>query len=103
MSKGEEDMDTSVGGRKITQPKGKVRPVSDIHMAELKRMDLVASHPSAFGAQPDRLTTATTSSKRTQSKAKLDVVERPSWKEQLRNSQFYRSSMLKTQTTLHLL
>jgi hypothetical protein len=72
---GGEDMNTSVGGRKIAQPKGKVGRFSDIHMAEFKRMDSIAGHPSAFRAQPGRLTPATTSLKRTQSKAKLDERE----------------------------
>lgn len=70
-----EDTNTGVGGRKIAQPKGKVGRFSDIHMAEFKRMDSIAGHPSAFRAQPGRLTPATAGLKRTQSKARLDETE----------------------------
>ncbi|PBP28717.1 hypothetical protein BUE80_DR000352 [Diplocarpon rosae] len=34
------------GGRKIAQPKGKVGRFSDVHMAEFKKMDSIAGHPS---------------------------------------------------------
>lgn len=83
---------TGVGGRKIAQPKGKVGRFSDIHMAEFKRMDSIAGHPSSFRAQPGRLTPATTSLKRTQSKAKLDErediqVERSAQKSSLKRTQ----------------
>jgi hypothetical protein len=67
--------DNSVGGRKIAQPKGKVGRFSDAHMAEFKKMDSIAGHPSAFRAQPGRLTPAKPSLKRSQSKAKLDDRE----------------------------
>jgi len=65
----------SVGMRKFAQPKGKVGRFSDVHMAEFKRMDSIAGHPSSFRAQPGRFAPATTSLKRTQSKAKLDERE----------------------------
>ncbi|CZR54427.1 related to glucan 1,4-alpha-glucosidase [Phialocephala subalpina] len=61
-----------IGGRKIAQPKGKVGRFSDIHMAEFKKMDSIAGHPSAFRAQPGRFTPVTNTLKRTQSKAQLD-------------------------------
>ncbi|KAJ5038292.1 uncharacterized protein L3040_007158 [Drepanopeziza brunnea f. sp. 'multigermtubi'] len=64
-----------VGGRKIAQPKGKVGRFSDVHMAEFKKMDSIAGHPSSFRAQPGRFTPVTNSLKRTQSKAKLDERE----------------------------
>ncbi|KAI9645952.1 hypothetical protein NHQ30_005389 [Ciborinia camelliae] len=60
-----------MGGRRIAQAKGKVSRYSDVHMAEFKKMDSIANHPSSFRAQPARITPATTSLKRTQSKAKL--------------------------------
>ncbi|QSZ30900.1 hypothetical protein DSL72_000458 [Monilinia vaccinii-corymbosi] len=60
-----------MGGRRIAQAKGKVGRYSDVHMAEFKKMDSIANHPSSFRAQPDRITPATTALKRTQSKAKL--------------------------------
>ncbi|RAL59299.1 hypothetical protein DID88_006904 [Monilinia fructigena] len=60
-----------MGGRRIAQAKGKVGRYSDVHMAEFKKMDSIANHPSSFRAQSDRITPATTALKRTQSKAKL--------------------------------
>lgn len=61
-----------IGSRKIAQPKGKVGRFSDIHMAEFKKMDSIAGHPSSYRAQPGRVTPAKKTLKRTQSKAKLD-------------------------------
>jgi hypothetical protein len=63
--------DGVVGGRKIALPKGKVGRFSDVHMAEFKKMDSIAGHPSAFRAQPGRLAPSGPSLKRTQSKASL--------------------------------
>jgi hypothetical protein len=59
------------GGRKIAQAKGKAGRFSDVHMAEFKRMDSIAGHPSSFRAQPDRVTPVGQSLKRTQSRANL--------------------------------
>lgn len=64
-----------IGGRKFAQPKGKAGRFSDVHMAEFKKMDSIAGHPSSFRAQPNRLPPPTTNLKRTQSKAKLDDRE----------------------------
>lgn len=64
-----------VTGRKIAKPKGKVGRFSDVHMEQFKKMDSIAGHASAFRAQPGRITPATTSLKRTQSKANLDERE----------------------------
>lgn len=61
-----------IGSRKIAQPKGKVGRFSDVHMAEFKKMDSIAGHPSAFRAQPGRFTPTTASLKRSPSKAQLD-------------------------------
>lgn len=67
-----QDESAVVEGRKIAQPKGKAGRFSDVHMAEFKKMDSIAGHPSAFRAQPGRFTPATNNLKRTQSKAQLD-------------------------------
>ncbi|PVH86791.1 hypothetical protein DL98DRAFT_448940 [Cadophora sp. DSE1049] len=64
-----------IGGRKIAQPKGKAGRFSDVHMAEFKKMDSIAGHPSSFRGQPGRFTPVTISLKRTQSKAQLDDRE----------------------------
>jgi hypothetical protein len=72
---GEERADGVIGGRKIAQPKGKVGRFSDVHMAEFKKMDSIAGHPSAFRAQPGRFTPSTASLKRSPSKAQLDDRE----------------------------
>ncbi|EED20034.1 erythromycin esterase, putative [Talaromyces stipitatus ATCC 10500] len=64
-----------LGNRKIIKPKGKAGRFSDVHMAEFKKMDSIAGHPSAFRAQPGRFTPATQSLKRKSSKAKLDEPE----------------------------
>lgn len=74
--------DEQVNTRKIAQPKGKAGRYSQVHMAEFKKMDSIANHPSAFRAMPGRFTpTAASSSskgiKRTQSKANLDDTETP--------------------------
>jgi hypothetical protein len=66
---------TIEGRRKIAQPKGKVGRFSDIHMAEFKKMDSIARHPSSFRAQPNRFALAAKTLKRSQSKAKLDDRE----------------------------
>jgi hypothetical protein len=71
---GEGSADT-VGGRKIAQPKGKAGRFSDVHIAEFKKMDSIAGHPSAFRAQPGRFTPSTANLKRSPSKAQLDDRE----------------------------
>ncbi|KAF4613418.1 hypothetical protein G7Y89_g15469 [Cudoniella acicularis] len=78
---------TDMNGRKIAQPKGKVGRFSDVHMAEFKKMDSIAGHPSSYRAQPNRFAPTTTSLKRTQSKAKLDEsAEEPVQTERLENT-----------------
>ena len=68
-----EDTLGAIGGRKIAQPKGKVGRFSDVHMAQFKKMDSIAGHPSSFRAQPGRFPPPPTNNlKRTQSKAQLD-------------------------------
>jgi hypothetical protein len=63
------------GGRKIAQAKGKAGRFSAAHMAEFKKMDSIANHPSAFRGQPGRMTPLKAGVKRSQSKANLDESE----------------------------
>ncbi|KAL2168845.1 hypothetical protein VTG60DRAFT_6815 [Thermothelomyces hinnuleus] len=70
--KREEEM---VAGRKIAQAKGKVGRFSAAHMAQFKKMDSIENHPSAFRAQPGRVTPLKAGVKRSQSKANLDEPE----------------------------
>ncbi|RDW71349.1 hypothetical protein BP6252_07912 [Coleophoma cylindrospora] len=69
---------TSISSRKIAQPKGKAGRYSDVHMAEFKKMDSIAGHPSSFRALPK--TPSSQNLKRTQSKANLDDREAESSK-----------------------
>jgi len=75
-----------IGGRRIAQPKGKAGRFSDVHMAEFKKMDSIEGHASSFRAQPGRLTPATSSLKRSQSKAKLGDREEVSIEQGLEES-----------------
>lgn len=63
------------GDRKIAMPKGKANRFSDIHMAEFRKMDSIAGHPSSFRATPGRFQPVTKSLKRSKSKAQLDEPE----------------------------
>ncbi|KAJ5085754.1 hypothetical protein N7532_010525 [Penicillium argentinense] len=67
--------ETTHGERKIAKPKGKAGRFSDVHMAEFKKMDSIANHPSSFRAAPGRFEPVTKSLKRTKSKAQLDEPE----------------------------
>lgn len=62
-------------GRRIRQAKGKAGRYSAVHMAEFKKMDSIANHPSAFRAAPGRFTPVKQGLKRTQSKANLGEPE----------------------------
>ncbi|KAL2022548.1 hypothetical protein VTK56DRAFT_5155 [Thermocarpiscus australiensis] len=64
-----------VGTRKIAQAKGKAGRFSAVHLAEFKKMDSIENHPSAFRAQPGRMTPLKAGVKRSQSKANLDEPE----------------------------
>ncbi|PGH20440.1 hypothetical protein AJ80_03586 [Polytolypa hystricis UAMH7299] len=66
----------SIHGRKIAAAKGKAGRFSNAHMAQFKKMDSIAGHPSAFRANQDRLQPAGKSLKRTSSKANLGEPER---------------------------
>ncbi|RVX70093.1 hypothetical protein B0A52_06265 [Exophiala mesophila] len=68
---------TNASGRRIVKPKGKVGRFSDIHMAQFKKMDSIADHPSSFRSKPGFAQPTTMSLKRSGSKAGLDEVERP--------------------------
>ncbi|KAJ5897580.1 hypothetical protein N7504_007868 [Penicillium tannophilum] len=61
--------------RKIAKARGQAGRFSDVHMAEFKKMDSIANHPSSFRAIPGRFEPATKSLKRTKSKAQLDEPE----------------------------
>ncbi|KIW15412.1 hypothetical protein PV08_05458 [Exophiala spinifera] len=67
----------NASGRKIAKPKGKAGRFSDIHMAQFKKMDSIANHPSAFRGKPSFAQPTTQSLKRSGSKAGLDENERP--------------------------
>ncbi|KAF3394393.1 hypothetical protein F1880_005212 [Penicillium rolfsii] len=71
----EREADNMHGDRKIAKPKGKASRFSDVHMAEFKKMDSIAGHPSSFRAAPGRFQPVTKSLKRTKSKAQLDEPE----------------------------
>ena len=68
----------SAAGRKIAKPRGRAGRFSDVHLAQFKKMDSIASHPSALRAkQPGFAQPTTQSLKRSGSKAGLDEVDRP--------------------------
>lgn len=66
--------------RRIAMPKGIASRFSDAHMAQFKKMDSIANHPSAFRATPGRFQPVVEANgsktlKRTKSKARLDEPE----------------------------
>lgn len=67
----------NASGRKIAQPKGKAGRFSDVHMAQFKKMDSIANHPSAYRARPGFAQPTVQSLKRSGSKAGLDEHDRP--------------------------
>jgi hypothetical protein len=74
-----EQMFTGVNatGRKIANAKGKAGRFSDVHMAQFKKMDSIANHPSSYRAKPNFAQPTQQSLKRSGSKAGLDEPERP--------------------------
>ncbi|KAL1961304.1 hypothetical protein VTO42DRAFT_32 [Malbranchea cinnamomea] len=70
------EAERAVGDRKIAKPKGKASRFSEAHMAQFKKMDSIAGHPSSFRARPDYVPPGTKSLKRTISKARLDEPEK---------------------------
>lgn len=67
----------NASGRKIAKPKGKAGRFSDVHIAQFKKMDSIANHPSAFRSRPGFAQPTTQSLKRSPSKAGLDEPDRP--------------------------
>ena len=63
--------------RRIAKPTSKSSRYSEIHMAQFKKMDSIANHPSSFRARPGFARPTTQSLKRSSSKADLDEPERP--------------------------
>lgn len=64
-------------GRRIARPTAKAGRFSDVHMAQFKKMDSIANHPSSFRARPGFARPTAQSLKRSSSKADLDEPERP--------------------------
>ncbi|KAK3357745.1 hypothetical protein B0T25DRAFT_540049 [Lasiosphaeria hispida] len=73
----EKEEEEQVNGRKIAPAKGRAGRFSSAHMAQFKKMDSIANHPSAFRAQATRATPLKAGIKRSQSKANLDDNETP--------------------------
>lgn len=67
----------NASGRKIAKPKGKAGRFSDVHMAQFKKMDSIANHPSAYRSRPGFAQPTAQSLKRSPSKAGLDELDRP--------------------------
>ncbi|KAF2875428.1 hypothetical protein BDV95DRAFT_602863 [Massariosphaeria phaeospora] len=61
--------------RKMAVPKAKMSRFSDVHMAQFKKMDSIANHPSAFRADLTRTKPTSNSLKRSPSKAGLEKEE----------------------------
>lgn len=68
----EEEAENGQGDRRIAKPRSRAGRFSAAHMAEFKKMDSIAGHPSAFRAAPGRFQPVTKTLKRTPSKANLD-------------------------------
>jgi hypothetical protein len=68
----ERETEEAASGRRFAQPKGKASRFSAAHMAEFKKMDSIANHPSAFRGLAGKSTPATKGIKRSQSKANLE-------------------------------
>ncbi|KAI1000617.1 hypothetical protein K3495_g7578 [Podosphaera aphanis] len=69
------ESDDRKNGRKLAHPKGKAGRFSDIHMAEFRKMDSIAGHPSAFRAQSSQQSSGRINLKRSPTKAQLDECE----------------------------
>lgn len=67
----------NAAGRRIARAKGKAGRFSDIHMAQFKKMDSIADHPSTYRGKPGFAQPTAQSLKRSGSKAGLDEVDRP--------------------------
>lgn len=71
----EPGIEPAAPGRKIAKPKGKVNRFSDAHMAEFKKMDSIANHPSAWRPAQAPIAEMKKALKRSPSKASLDNSE----------------------------
>lgn len=71
----DEERARAADGRVLAKAKGKASRFSDVHMAEFKKMDSIANHPSAFRADPSRITPIKPATKRSQAAAGLDDPE----------------------------
>ncbi|KLJ10371.1 hypothetical protein EMPG_14280 [Blastomyces silverae] len=73
------EAEQAFGVRKIAKARGKAGRFSNAHMAEFKKMDSIAGHPSSFRARQERIhpSPVKSSLKRTSSKARLDEVASP--------------------------
>jgi hypothetical protein len=67
----------STTGRKIAKAQGRAGRFSDVHMAQFKKMDSIANHPSSFRTKPSFAQPTQQSLKRSGSKAGLDEADRP--------------------------
>ena len=65
-------LEDELKNRRIAQAKGKSGRFSAAHMAEFKKMDSIANHPSLYRANPERFTPLKAGTKRSQAKADLD-------------------------------
>jgi len=62
-------------GRKIATPKGKVGRFTNAHLAEFKKMDSIANHPSTWRTNPMPASDTKKGLKRSPSKAELDTFD----------------------------
>ncbi|KAF2628039.1 hypothetical protein BU25DRAFT_339924 [Macroventuria anomochaeta] len=94
--------------RPKAEPKGKMARFSDIHMAQFKKMDSVANHPSAWRlkkspSKPDLPRPETNKLKRTQSKMDLaDKVPPTPLKRTQSKADLIGSSLPRSQSTVRL-
>ena len=80
LNNGGEAVSQKIGNRKMATPKGKAGRFSDVHMAEFKKMDSIAAHPSAHRPHTGRTLPTKPSLKRTKSQANLDEPDTPAAK-----------------------
>lgn len=71
------EIDNQAAARKIAKPKGIASRFDEAHMAQFKKMDSIAGHPSAFRTRRDPVQASPVKTlKRTMSKARLDEGEK---------------------------
>ncbi|KAJ1335090.1 hypothetical protein MN608_01825 [Microdochium nivale] len=86
--KSERDEERANGNsnRLFAKATGRASRFSDAHMVEFKKMDSIANHPSAFRADPSRITPIKPAMKRSQAAAKLDEPESAKQKQSAQRS-----------------